>query len=224
MKSRKKNSEDQFIKKADILLVPIIFSNISKKFKHSMLSSSNKTKIFRLDDKNKLIFKETLHCNASSRTTKSGCSKFYLYLNGVNKEIILLKPDYLAIRKLIPKLKKTKLQDCIIKEMQNFVNNPNIKLMNKSDITRIFKKCQIPKSKLLSKKVNFDKRKRLVCHEAVILSWRRGLYKYLQTIYKDDKVILEKVNKIMPLDSKKCLLDFSRYLTKTPYWNEFINI
>ena len=162
MKSSKKNSEDQVIKKADILFVPIIFSNISKKFKHSMLSSNNKTKILRLDDKNKLIFKETLHCNARSRTTKSSCSKFYLYLDGMynlNKEIILLKPDYLAIRKLIPKLKKTKLQNCVIKEMRNFVNNPNIKLMNKSDITRIFKKCQIPKSKLLSKKVNFDKRK-----------------------------------------------------------------
>lgn len=224
MKSSKKNSEDQVIKKADILFVPIIFSDISKKFKHSMLSSSNKTKIFRLDDNKTLIFHETLHCNAPSRTTKSGCSKFYLYLNGVNGEIILLKPNYSAIRKLIPKLKKTKLQDCVIKEMQNFVNNPNIKVMNKRDITRIFKKCQIPKSKLLTKKVKFDKRKRLVCHEAVILSWRRGLYKYLQTIYKDEKIILEKVNKIMPLDSKKCLLDFSRYLTKTPYWNEFINI
>ena len=112
-----------------------------KKFKHSMLSSSNKTKIFRLDDNKTLIFHETLHCNAPSRTTKSGCSKFYLYLNGVNGEIILLKPNYSAIRKLIPKLKKTKLQDCVIKEMQNFVNNPNIKVMNKRDITRIFKKC-----------------------------------------------------------------------------------
>jgi len=100
--------------------------------------------------------------------------------------------------------------------MLNFVNNPNIKLINTRSITRIFKKCQIPKSKLLTKKVNFDKRTNLVCHEAVILSWR---YNYLQKIYKDEEVILEKVNKIIPLDSKKCLLDFSRYLNKTPYWN-----
>ena len=130
MKSSKKNSEDQVIKKADILFVPIIFSNISKKFKHSMLSSNNKTEILRLDDKS-LFFHETLHCNAPSRTTKSGCSKFDLYLNGVNGEMIVLKPNYSAIRKLIPKLKKTKLQDCVIKEMRNFVNNPNIKVMNK---------------------------------------------------------------------------------------------
>ena len=106
--------------------------------------------------------------------------------------------------------------------MSNFVNT-NIKLNNMTNnVSRLFRKCQIPKSKLLTKKVNFIKRKSLVCHEAVILSWRRGLYKYLQTIYKDEKIILEKVNKIMPLDSKKCILDFSRYLVKTPYWNKFI--
>jgi len=73
-----------------------------------MLSNSNKTKIFTLDNKNKLIFKEILHCNVSSITTKSGCSKFHKYSNG---EIVILKPDYLAIRKLIPKLKK---QNCRI--------------------------------------------------------------------------------------------------------------
>ena len=71
--------------------MPIIFSDISKKFKHSVLSSSNKAKIFRLDDNKTLIFHEALHCNAPSRTTKSGCSKFYLYLNGVNGENNIVK-------------------------------------------------------------------------------------------------------------------------------------
>ena len=220
MKSKKINDR-YIIKKADIIFVNNTLSKVSK-INHSMLSSNNQTKIFTLDSKNKLFFKEILQCNVTSKTTKSGCSKSYLHLNNVNTNFILLSPNYIEIRKLIPKIKIKKVQDFVIKEMLKFVNNPNIKLMNITDISRIFKKCQIPKSELLTKKVNFKEVKNLICHEAVILSWRRGLYKYLKTIYKDENIILEKVNKIIPLDSKKCLLDFSKYLTKTPYWNKVV--
>jgi hypothetical protein len=218
---RKISKDLSIMKKADILFDNIIFlSRFSKKFNHSMLSSNNKT-FHTYDNKKKIKLKEILHCNRISKTTKSGCSKGYVDLY-IKEKRILIKPDYLEIKKLIPKLKKTKLQDTVIKEMSSFVNT-NIKLNNMTNnVSRLFRKCQIPKSKLLTKKVNFVKKKSLVCHEAVILSWRRGLYKYLQTIYKDEKIILEKVNKIMPLDSKKCILDFSRYLVKTPYWNKFI--
>ena len=93
--------------------------------------------------------------------------------------------------------------------------------MNAYDITRIFRKCQIPKSKLLTKNVDFKNRTHMVCHEAVILSWRRGLYKYLQLQKYDEENIIGIVNKILPINSKKCLLDFSKYLIKTNYWQIF---
>ena len=210
------------MKKGDILFDSIYFTKISKKFNHSMLSSSNKT-FYTIENKKRINIKEILQCNGPiKRNNKnSNCNKDYINLN-TKKKFILLKPNYIEIKKLIPKLNKKQLLDYVIKEMMIFVNNPSIKLMNIIAVLRIFKKCQIPKTNLLTKKVNFKEKKSLVCHEAVILSWRRGLYKYLKTIYKDEKIILEKVNKIIPLHSKKCLLDFSRYLIKTPYWSKNI--
>ena len=76
---------------------------------------------------------------------------------------------------------------------------------------------------MLTQTVDFKERKSIFCHEAIILSWRRGLYDYLNTLYKNDKTLIIKIiNNIIPINSKKCLLDFSKYLNNTPYWNKKI--
>ena len=64
--------DNYLIKKANIIFVNNTLSKVSK-INHSMLSSNNQTKIFNLDSKNKLFFKEILQCNVTSKTTKSGC-------------------------------------------------------------------------------------------------------------------------------------------------------
>tara|TARA_B110001469_G_C9548773_1_gene272319 strand:+ start:288 stop:830 length:543 start_codon:yes stop_codon:yes gene_type:complete len=137
------------------------------------------------------------------------------------KNLILLQPNFIEIKKLIPKLNKTKLVNCVIKNMKYFVNNPNVKW--KLPQHKIFKKCKITKKKMLTQTVDFKERKSIFCHEAIILSWRRGLYEYLNTLYKNDKTtIIKIINNIIPINSKNCLLDFSKYLNNTLYWNKKI--
>ena len=198
---------------SDIRKGDIIFIRQFKMFDHSLLSNSNKTFVV-----NNTKLKQFMECNIKKNNIY-GCFKSLIPICN-NASFTIITPDYSEIKKLIPNLNKNKLVNYVVKEMTYFVNDPKIKTMNSGALLRIFKKCQIPKSKLLTHKVSFSKKKMLVCHEAVILAWRRGLYKYIKTFYKDEKIILEKVNKIIPLNSKKCILNFSKYLEKTPYWNK----